>query len=229
MTGVLFEWPAGARVDRPLRKVDIYRNADVSSAVRAHFVDDVESMSWTAKLSPSTTRLDGSSQVPEFQVFTIVAKGTDVDAAVLTAIDSVVRYPVIFEIRRGGEVIGETRMTGAQKTLISGAPKVGPHFSTDWVGAHVARQALPAAVDLPALYAAVFSTLLPAAMRPGESVSEATDRLNRSRKLQREINALERRLRTEPQLNRKIELRRQIKERTAVLAELTDPVPSNKE
>ena len=64
--------------------------------------------------------------------------------------------------------------------------------------------------------------------RAGETVSEATDRLERARKLQRQIASLERKLRTEPQLNRKIELRRQIKERAAVLANLTDPAP-NKE
>lgn len=65
--------------------------------------------------------------------------------------------------------------------------------------------------------------------RAGETVSQATGRLDRTRKLQREIAALEKKLRAEPQLNRKIELRRLLKERTALLAELTDPVPSNKE
>jgi len=60
-------------------------------------------------------------------------------------------------------------------------------------------------------------------------MTEATDRLDRSRNLQREISTLERKQRTEPQLNRKIELRRQIKERTAVLTKLTDAAPSNKE
>jgi hypothetical protein len=53
--------------------------------------------------------------------------------------------------------------------------------------------------------------------------------MDRARKLEREIAALDKKLRTEPQLNRKIEIRMQIKERTAVLTELTDPVPSNKE
>ena len=53
--------------------------------------------------------------------------------------------------------------------------------------------------------------------RPGEELSDAIDRMGRVRRLEREIAALEKQLRTEPQLNRKIELRRQIKERTAVL------------
>ena len=40
------------------------------------------------------------------------------------------------------------------------------------------------------------------------------------RKLEREISALERKLRTEPQLNRKLELRRELKNRQAALADL---------
>ena len=52
--------------------------------------------------------------------------------------------------------------------------------------------------------------------------------MNQARKLQREMFALEKKLRTEPQLNRKIELRRQLREREAALSELTDPAPSTR-
>ncbi|MGR0221334.1 DUF4391 domain-containing protein [Agromyces sp. ZXT2-6] len=220
MTGALFEWPASARVDRPLKKVDFYRNADVSSAVRAHFVDDVESMSWTAKLSPSTIRLDGSPQVPEFQVFTIVAKATDVDGSVFTAIDRAVPYPILFEIRRGDGMHGELRMTAAQKSLSGSAPKIGTYLRSEWLPSDTERLPLPSALDLPALYDALRSTMLPGTSRPGETVSEATERIDRARRLEREISALQRKLRTEPQLNRKIELRRELKVRQAALAAL---------
>ena len=45
----------------------------------------------------------------------------------------------------------------------------------------------------------------------------------------REIAALEKRMRTEPQLNRRLELRRQVTERTTVLSELTEPLQSTKD
>jgi hypothetical protein len=46
---------------------------------------------------------------------------------------------------------------------------------------------------------------------------------------QREIATLEKKMRAEPQLNRKIELRKQIRQRTAVLDELNTPTLNNKE
>jgi hypothetical protein len=42
-------------------------------------------------------------------------------------------------------------------------------------------------------------------------MSDVADRLAAVRKLEREVAALERKLRTEPQLNRKVELRRTLK------------------
>ena len=47
--------------------------------------------------------------------------------------------------------------------------------------------------------------------------------MDQARKLEREIATLERRLRNEPQFNRKVELRRELRDRTATLAALTDP------
>ena len=51
-------------------------------------------------------------------------------------------------------------------------------------------------------------------------MSDVADRLAAVRKLEREVTTLKRKLRTEPQLNRKIELRRELKERQAALAAL---------
>jgi hypothetical protein len=49
---------------------------------------------------------------------------------------------------------------------------------------------------------------------------DATERLDRARKIQREIAALETRLRNEPQPNRKLALRRELKDRQADLSGL---------
>ena len=75
----------------------------------------------------------------------------------------------------------------------------------------MSRQALPTAITLPALYAALLQPLTPITARPGEEMSDVADRLATVRKLEREVASLERRLRTEPQLNRKVELRRTLK------------------
>ncbi|SDC08700.1 protein of unknown function [Raineyella antarctica] len=222
---VLFRWPPAAAFGRTVPKTKFYEHANVHNALREKFVDDIQRITWAYKLADDTIRLRGTAAVPEILVFAVETKGTDVSDDVLTAIDKSVHFPIIFEVTNNDRV----RTVAAQKSLLGKNPTVGTYFTTDWQPADVPRRPLPTALDLPGLYEALLTALLPVATRVGETVSEATDRLDRARRLQREIAALEKKLRTEPQLNRKIEIRRQIKERTAVLTELTDPVPSNKE
>ena len=221
---VLYRWPANAAFGRSVPKAKFYEHGKVRAALREKFVDDIQRVTWAYKLADDTIRLRGTTTVPEIQVFTIETKGADVSNEVLAAIDKTVHFPIIFEVASTERV----RMAAAQKTLDGKTPRIATYFTTEWQAADAPRRQLPTALDLSSLYEALLASLLPVAARVGETVSEATDRLDRARKLQREIAALEKKLRTEPQLNRKIELRRQLKEREAALAELIDTAPSTR-
>lgn len=224
-TPVLFRWPPNAAFGRAVPKTKFYEHGSVRAALREKFVDDVQRVTWAYKLADDTVRLRGTTAVPEIQVFTIETKGADVSDDVLAAIDKTVHFPIIFEVASGSRV----RTVAAQKSLHGKTPTIGAYFTTEWQPADAPRRPLPTALDMPGLYEAILTALLPVKARAGETVSDAIDRLDRARKLEREIAALDKRLRAEPQLNRKVELRREIKERTAALTELTAPVPSNKE
>ncbi len=212
----LYRWPPTAKFGRVVPKTKFYEHGNVRTVLREKFVGDIQRITWAYKLAESTIRLKGTEAVPEIQVFTVEAKGGDVGDDVLTAIDKSVHFPILFEVSRGDEV----RMVAAHKTLGGAPPKVGAYFTTPWLPLDATRTPLPAAIDLPALYEALLSSLLPVPTRRGESLSEAADRMERAKKLEREITALERKLRTEPQLNRKLELRRELKDRQAALTAL---------
>lgn len=220
MKDVLYRWPQNAAFGRTVPKTKFYEHGSVPTALRERFVDEVQRVVWAYKLAEGTIRLKSSEQVPEIQVFTVEAKGANVGDEVLASIDRAVHFPVIFEVFCAAEHSSNVRMTAAYKQLGGAAPKVGAYFTTAWVPTDAPRSPLPAATDLIALYEALLASLLPVTKRPGESVSEATDRMGRTRKLEREIAILERKLRTEPQFNRKVELQRTLKERQAALAEL---------
>lgn len=217
MNDILYRWPQSAAFGRTVPKTKFYEHSNVRTALREKFVEDVQRITWAYKLAESTIRLKGTEAVPEIQVFAVETKGSDVPDDVLAAIDKSVHFPILFEVSKGEEV----RMIAAQKALGGGTPKVGTYFSTSWTPITTARQPLPAAIDLPALYESLLTSLLPVAARRGESVSDVTGRMDRVRKLEREIAALERKLRNEPQLNRKVELRKALKEHQAALAAAT--------
>lgn len=221
MTAPLYRWPAAAKFGRAVPKTKFYEHATIGAPVKDAFVSDVRRITWAYKLAESTINLPGTPEVPEIQVFEIDTKVDDVGEGVLAAIDKAVRTPVIFEIRRSEVGRQEIQIVAAYKQLGGGAPKVGPYFRTEWLAADTKRAVLPTAIDLTGLYTALLQPLTPIESHAGENVSDVVARLTTVRKLEREITSLERKLRNEPQLNRKVELRRTLRAIRSDLAKLT--------
>lgn len=228
MTGLLYRWPQAAKFGRVVPKTKFYEHATVPAAVRGKFVEEVLRITWAYKLAENTINLPGTTAVPEIQVFQIDAKSDDVSEPVLTAIDKAVKTPIIFEITCGDGPKRRTRMAAAHKLLGSGAPKLGIYYTSTWHANDADRRPLPTAINLPTLYTALLEPLTPLSAGPSQEVAEVAARLETVRKLEREIAALERKIRTEPQFNRKVELRRALKAKQATLSDLMNPTQSPK-
>ena len=224
----LIQWPATAKVDRIIPKERLYAETSAGTALKQRFVNEVQRVRWAYNLGEESLRLAPGESVTEIQVFLIDLRGSSLDNSVLVAIDKTIPSQIIFELQRADGLWTEQAMAAAYKRA-GGKTKGTDYFRTGWVISDQPRIPLPAALDMDGLYGQLLGRLLPHPMRQVEDLSDALDRMGRIRGLTREVAALEKKLRTEPQLNRKIELRRLIKERTAVLAELTDPAPSNRE
>lgn len=220
---LLYRWPPAARFGRVVPKTKFYEHAKVSTAARERFVTEIQRITWAYKLADATIHLRGTAAVPEIQVFEIDAKGDDIADATLATIDRAVQSPIIFELRRTVDDIGQTIMVAAYKQLGGKASRLAGYVRTEWQPASIDRVPLPQALDLPGLYSALLAPLLPVAPLPGEQLADVTGRVERKAKLEREIASLDRRLRNEPQLNRKVELRRQIQACQDELAAVLDP------
>jgi len=219
--GVLYDWPAAAKFGRPVPKTKFYEHAHIATKLRQRFVTEVERIVWAYKLADETINLRGTSTVPEIQVFQVAAKADDVSDDILIAIDKSIKYPLLFEVSSGREP-RQARLTASYKQLNTAAPKLSPYFTTGWLPAGTRRQPLPPAIDLEGLYHGLISPIVPVPQRHGESVEETIIRIEQTRRLQREVDVLERKMKTELQLNRKIELHRQLRAKHAKLTTLTD-------
>lgn len=192
--------------------------------MRQKFIDEIQRVTWTHKLAEPTIHLAGSDGVPEIQVFNIEAKAEDVSDGLLATIDKAIPFPVIFEV--AGQHAGDQRVrTAAAYKQLRGSrtPTITEHFTSSWYGARAPRRPLPTALDLAQLYDRLLRPLLPVSTGEHEGVAAAAERVATARKVERELERLERRLRIEPQFNRKVELRRQVRELEARHAELQSP------
>ena len=217
MTALLYRWPVAAKFGRTVPKTKFYEHGTVPGAVRDKFVSEIQRITWAYKLAQSTINLPGNADVPEIQIFQIDTKGDDVGESVLAAIDKAVKTPIIFEIVTGEGDEQRVRMAASHKQAGHATPKLSAYYTTDWQPQDAERQPLPTAISLPSLYTALLAPLTPVSARPGEELSDVAARLQAVRKLEREVASLERKLRAEPQLNRKVELRRALKTKQAEL------------
>lgn len=223
----LFRWPAAAKVGRELAKERLYKEGAVSASVRRRFIDEVQHVRWAYKLGEESVHLRGSDDVPEVQIFEVELKGDDLSDTVLASIDKAVPSPIIFELHRTRAGHHEVQPAAARKHHSQKGLKVGDYLRGEWTLELRNRDPLPPAIDLAGLYTQLIFTLLPIPARRGEDLEAALARVAAARKLNREIDSLRRRTQREPQFNRKVELRSELRAREADLDNLLSSTASS--
>ena len=206
----LFAWPSKAVVARSVAKAKIYAHAKPTAALRALFVDQVESITWAYKLAPETINLPAKPDVPEIEVFEIALKLPDVSHSVLRCIDKAIPFPILFVLRHDGR----SQAIAAYKRpsdAASGQWVLGDYHAAPWQKDDAPRAALPMALDLQGLYEHLVRQHLAIPARPGESLRDQLDRLAALAAKQTAATKLEARLAQEKQFNRKIEINAQLR------------------
>lgn len=219
MRSALFAYPKQAAFGRLLPKTKIYEYAKPSRRVRETFVKEVDQIVWQFKLSPETVNLPARPGVPEIQVFGIQLRTEQLSEVVLRTIDRAITFPIFFELSFGDRI----KCTAAYKRpsdADAGKWVVDAYFEMDWQSANVARESLPVALDLAALYEQLLRRHISLPARKGESLKAQVERANSIRAKQGECRKLETRLQQERQFNRKVELNRELRALTQELDSL---------
>jgi len=220
-SSALFAWPPQAAVGRPVAKSKIYAHAKPTAAVRALFVQQVESITWACKLAPETINLPAKPDVPEIEVFEIALKLPDVSHSVLRCIDKAIPFPILFVLRHDGHsqpIAAYKRPSDAA----SGQWVVGDYHAAPWQKDSVVRPGLPMALDLQGLYEQLLRQHLVVPARAGESLRDQLDRLSLLSAKQTAAARLETRLAQEKQFNRKVEINAQLRTIRQELDSLTN-------
>ena len=147
----------------------------------------------------------------------------------LASIDKAVPSPIIFEVRRAHAGRREAQPVAAPKRQGPRGATVGDYLRGAWTVEPSDRMPLPPAIDLPGLYEQLLFTLLPIAARRGEDLTAALERAGHVRKLRHEIELLDKRMRREPQFNRKVALRTELRAHQAELDALLSPTDTTSE
>lgn len=155
----LYEWPRAAAFGRVIPKNKIYEHAGANTALKATFVREVDQIVWSHKLAPETVNIAGTKQVCEIQVFRIAVRTAKLDQEVLSAIDKVIPFPLIFEVTNGEHVMVAAAYKRQSETD-SSRFVLSNYFLSDWLPASGQRVAFPVALNMGTLYERLLEPLV---------------------------------------------------------------------
>lgn len=216
-------FPKSTEFNRRIPKQKFYENISVSPTLKRVFIDQIKVIYWRNKVAATTMNLAAGATVTELEVFEIKLNGQQLDEAVLRQIDKEIPYHILFLLEYDGKYqawIGykEVAVTG------SNAFKVGTYYHTDWLP----EDELPLKVEglsVDKVYENFVRQIAGDALRSEtgkpESLKESVERDNRRQELEKQIAALQTKVRKEKQLNKQVQLNAELKKLKNELEKIT--------
>jgi hypothetical protein len=212
----LYKFPQQAKVDRLIPKNKFYEQGKANTKIEQLFVDQVENIRWAYKLASSTIHLQDQEDLKEIQIFRVKSRVEDLDVSILSFIDKLILTPIIFEVVYQDKVkvvATYKRLNQANKTKVV----IGQYYASEWLEDHD-RIELPLYLKLADLYEHFIAQMLPITSSEDSgdddecvSIELKLQRAQQLESLQKQLDKLKSKLRTEKQFNRKVELNNQIR------------------
>ena len=203
--------PQSTEFNKRIPKQKFYEHITVSPALKKSFVDQIRMIYWRNKVAATTVNLAPGTLVDEIEVFEIKLNSASLDEAVLRQIDREISYHIIFLLEYEGKLQAWTAYK--EKTPTANAVfKVGKYYHTEWM----TEAELPIRIDglnLDAVYENFVRQIAGDALKAdsGESLKASVERDEKKKQLEKQIAALENKMRREKQLNRQMEMNAELK------------------
>ena len=205
-------FPASTEFGKRIPKQKFYENLDVSPALRRAFIDQIRLVYWRNKLAASTLNIAAGEAVTEIEVLEIRLNGPQLDEAVLKQIDKEIPYHILFILTFDGRA---QAWIGHKSAAASGSSafKVNRYYHTDWIPEAELHLSIDG-LNMDAVYdnfvkqvAELQGEEWNANCGAAENVAQSLAR----EKLKKQIAALEKKMKSEKQLNRRMEINAELK------------------
>ena len=203
--------PKSTEFNKRIPKQKFYENLTVTPALKRIFIDQIKVIYWRNKIAATTMNLAAGETVTEIEVFEVRLAAPQLDVSVLKLIDKEIPYHIIFLLEYEGRY---QAWTAYKESAASGnsAFKVGTYYHTDWMP----EQELPLVVDglnIDVVYENFVRQIAGNILQTDstESLKESVERDERRQKLQKQITALQAKVRKEKQLNKQVQLNTELK------------------
>ncbi len=204
--------PKTTEFNKRIPKQKFYENMDISPALKKIFVEQVRIIYWKNKIAASTTNLAAGTDVTELEVFEVRLSSPVLDDSLLRQIDKEIPYHILFLLEYRGKY---QAWIGYKEAAASGnkAFKVNGYYHTEWL----VEDELPLKLEglnVDAVYENFVRQIAGDKLKTeaaGESLKESVARDEQKQALQKQIATLQAKIRKEKQLNKQMQMNRELK------------------
>ena len=203
--------PKSTEFNRRIPKQKFYENLSVTPALKRVFIDQIKVIYWRNKIAATTMNLAAGETVTEVEIFEVRLDDPKLDVSVLRQIDKEIPYHIIFLLEYDGKY---QAWTAYKEEAASGnnAFKVGTYYHTDWLP----ESELPLKIDglsIDKVYENFVRQIAGDARETdtGQTLKESVVRDERRQQMEKQITALQVKVRKEKQLNKQVQLNTELK------------------
>ena len=206
----MFTLPVSTKVDRFIPKTKFYERTQISFVIRDEFTVIIGRITWLHKISSVTVNVPATAAVEELQVFLIELKSKTIPLKALSIIDKTIPYPILFVLTCGDDTcyVIQHKLESRRR-----------YYKTEW-------NQLPTLSFTGANLEAVYQRIVTSFIAPDEdeatskSFEEIITTNTQREQLQKEIAALENKIRSERQFSKKVELNAELQRLRQKLSQL---------
>jgi hypothetical protein len=211
--------PKSTEFNRRIPKQKFYENIDISPVLKRVFIEKIRIIYWRNKIAPTTVNLAQGEKVTEIEVFEVRLTEQMQPEPVLRQIDKAIPYHIVFLL----EYEGRYQAWTAYKEASSGvnAFKVHSYYHTDWLP----EEDLPLKLEglnIDKVYENFVRQIGGESLTAEgeETLQQSVERDIHRQDLQKQIAALQAKVRKEKQLNKQVQLNAELKKLKKELEDL---------
>lgn len=189
-----FTLPEQAYVHRFIPKNKFFGKAVLNTKLKKEFTDKIQKITWEYKLAEGTIGVPSTEKIEEIQIFEIQLKERDIPKNVLRIIDKSIPYPILYVFTYEGHVAYGITLKGEGEQR---------YYFTKWDEKQTFNFT---GINLERVYQGIVTSFIKDVGGETKDFKTIIAVDKRKEKLEREISALQNKIRNERQFNKKVEL-----------------------
>lgn len=196
-------FPSTTIVHKRISKKTLYEQAEINSATKNLFSEQIDSIFWEHKISKDTANVETGQKIKEIVVIKIILSAPQIDTSILKIINKAIPYPILFLVN-----YQDTFKAGIFHT--SSIDNSVRYYDTEWKSENELDISI-CGINMDTVYENFVLQIIGISKDFSMSLDEQLYKREQGQKLKKEITRLEKQARNEKQPKKKYEIVQHIK------------------